>query len=122
MDLYTIEERSAAEAIYSFKVRFNSAHPVYKGHFPTQPVTPGVLLTKMVRDLLQGARGSALQLKEAQSIKFLRPIVPETAELLNVTITVLPEEENLLPVKAQIADDTTIYFKLVAKFESESAG
>ena len=45
--------------------------PVYKGHFPGYPITPGVCLVEIALELMGN-----VQLVGAKNIKFTSPIIP----------------------------------------------
>ncbi|MDX8389322.1 MAG: hypothetical protein R8M38_02415 [Mariprofundaceae bacterium] len=63
-----------------FSCRFDivASHPCFEGHFPGFPVFPAVgqlsLLTKAVSLL----RGEACTMSSILSVKFMRPIAPDT--------------------------------------------
>ena len=58
-----------------------ATHPALSGHFPGQPVVPGVVLLDRVAALVEQVYGAAVAgLPQA---KFLRPLLPEQdAELI----------------------------------------
>ena len=82
--LYTSEQISCADSSAQVLVRYNPAHPIYAGHFPGQPVTPGVCLVQTATELLSEAAGRSLRLTGARQVKFLQmhlPTVPLRFEL-----------------------------------------
>ena len=50
-------------------------HPALPGHFPGNPVVPGVLLLDQVLSLLEAAHGPLPKLRLPQ-VKFLQPLLP----------------------------------------------
>ena len=85
-DLYTYEiVQSEAECIFA-KISFDSSHAVYKGHFPDQPVTPGVVLIEITRNVLANMLQKSLQLVSAKELKFLNPIIPSTNNIVDLKI------------------------------------
>lgn len=64
----------------SRQIGFDAAHPALPGHFPGQPLVPGVLLLEQVALALRGWRDQRLaQVLEA---KFVAPLLPgESARL-----------------------------------------
>ncbi|HJW81088.1 MAG TPA: hypothetical protein VJ396_02495 [Acidiferrobacterales bacterium] len=68
------------------KTRIPASHPALPGHFPGQPVVPGVVLLDLVQaalcETIRGARITGLP-----SVKFLAPLRPEE----DVEITVSPK-------------------------------
>ena len=65
---------------YTTTLRIQADHPSLPGHFPAQPIVPGVILLEAVADALRAWRGQRLaQVIEA---KFVAPLLPEqVAEL-----------------------------------------
>jgi 3-hydroxyacyl-[acyl-carrier-protein] dehydratase len=62
-------------------IRIAADHPSLPGHFPQQPVVPGVLLLDHVAAALQRWRG--LQIAQLVQVKFMQPLLPDqSAELL----------------------------------------
>jgi 3-hydroxymyristoyl/3-hydroxydecanoyl-(acyl carrier protein) dehydratase len=54
-------------------LRIDPAHPALAGHFPGQPVVPGVVLLERVAAALQTWRGAGMAGFDA---KFLHPLLP----------------------------------------------
>ena len=54
-------------------------HPAYAGHFPGQPVLPGVVLLAEVLAAVEASTGQPPQRWEISSAKFLAPVTPGTA-------------------------------------------
>ncbi|HEY9132924.1 MAG TPA: hydroxymyristoyl-ACP dehydratase [Dyella sp.] len=66
-----------------FPLRIPADHPSLPGHFPGQPIVPGVLLLDAVAEALYTSRGHRLtQVVEA---KFLSPLLPEQVAELRLT-------------------------------------
>ncbi len=116
MDLYSVKDISTKEQTHFFTIFLDPGHEVYKGHFPKQPVTPGVLQLRIVRELLEKVVDRKLQLKFAQSLKFLSFMDPNRTEALKVSIHLLEASNDELKIKADITDEARIYFKMMASF------
>ena len=65
-------------------VRLLPESPVYRGHFPGYPITPGVCLVEMALELIAEMAGhdGRGRLVGAKSIKFTSPVMPEADTLL----------------------------------------
>jgi 3-hydroxyacyl-[acyl-carrier-protein] dehydratase len=59
-------------------------HPCLAGHFPANPVVPGVVLLDYARDLLQQWQPT-LRLKTLSQVKFLQPLYPEQPFKIHLT-------------------------------------
>lgn len=71
---------SAERTEWTESLRVDASHPSLPGHFPGQPVVPGVVLLDRVAALLQ--REGAGMLARIGQVKFRAPLLPdEDAEL-----------------------------------------
>lgn len=65
---------------YATTLRIQADHPSLPGHFPAQPIVPGVVLLEAVADALRAWRGQ--RLAQVIEVKFVAPLLPEqVAEL-----------------------------------------
>ena len=51
-------------------------HPAYAGHFPGQPILPGVVLLDTAMHALAGVQGNPAASGQIKSAKFLSPVLP----------------------------------------------
>lgn len=51
-------------------------HPSLPGHFPGNPIVPGVLLLERVLDAARAWRGPGSRLAGLPAVKFLSPLLP----------------------------------------------
>lgn len=119
---YTIEEGSTATQTV---VRLNPKHPIYQAHFPGEPITPGVCIIQIAKELLeenlqvgkdcQNEKTSLGQyhLVAVKNVKFLAPISPIETPLVTYTLQKITPSEDGTTVKAQITVESTE--KLMAK-------
>lgn len=96
---------------YEVKVSMNPEAEVYKGHFPGQPIAPGVCLTQMVKEVSNTIAGKEMRLVDAQQIKFLAIVNPVTTPELTLDLT-LTQSEDGVKMKCTAKDETTSYFKI----------
>ena len=107
-ELYTLEQLGggpAEGAARCFRVRLNAAHPLFAGHFPGQPVLPGVCTLDMVREALSEAVG--------RPCRFAAPVDPRLTQQLEISLradagridaTVTDRERTVLKLKASYTD------------------
>jgi 3-hydroxymyristoyl/3-hydroxydecanoyl-(acyl carrier protein) dehydratase len=77
--------------------RFAATDPVFAGHFPNQPLVPGVFQLEMARLGAEWLIGEQLGVREISKAKFLRPIIP--AELVRMNLR-LSESDGDIGVRA----------------------
>lgn len=88
-DLFDITPRPNGSA---FDVKLNALHPVFAGHFPANPVLPGICSLMIVRECAERATGREMRYDVIQRSKFLAAITPDT----QITVVVNMSEPNLL--------------------------
>lgn len=113
--LYTVEEVSKTDDGINAKVRLNKDHEVFKGHFPGNPVMPGVCMIQMVKELTEESLGKELFLEVSSNIKFMAIINPEINPTLNVELAILEDGEQV-KVKNATSFGDTLALKLNATF------
>lgn len=116
---YTILEMTSGESSLKASLQLHPDHPLYQGHFPGQPVVPGVCLMAMVKELTGLAIKSTLQLQIANNIKFLQPIDPRDTPTLQAEINYQRPGDASIKVSAVFLKDTTPCFKFSGTFRSE---
>lgn len=58
-------------------------HPCFAGHFPGNPIVPGVVILNYAQQLLQQWQPT-LRIKRIAQAKFLQPLYPEQTFTLNL--------------------------------------
>lgn len=75
-DLYTVLRRDTNAFAGIFDVKLNSECFIYKAHFPGEPVTPGVCIVQMGKELLEELVGCQLDIVRVKNVKFLSVLSP----------------------------------------------
>lgn len=76
------EPRPNANGTTTTEFRFGGEAPVFAGHFPGNPLLPGVFQLEMTRVAAETLLGATLAIREVVKAKFTSPIVPgETVQL-----------------------------------------
>lgn len=115
-NFYTLESSEKSEnGSFIAKIKLNSDHEIFQGHFPGNPVTPGVCMMQIVKDLTEQITVSKLFLKSASNVKFMAIINPfETPDLvLQLDIN---EKDGELKVKNTTSFGETIALKLSVNY------
>lgn len=114
-DLYHIEHSKQLEASFNAGIRLNEDHPIFKGHFPGQPVLPGACMLQMVKEILQEQLSQSVKLKKAMNLKFIAPIDPRLTDELLLELSYKTIENGFM-VNASISANEATCFKLQAVF------
>lgn len=114
------EPSGAGQRHIRAEVLLDPGHPIYGGHFPGQPVVPGVCQIRMVQEITQRATGLVLRLQGSDTIKFLRLIDPRVDPRLDINLMIgQPDEGGRIPVVATLGSATTMFLKFKGKFTQQ---
>ena len=100
-------------------VRCNPEHPVYKAHFPGNPITPGACLLQTAGALMQQKMGRPLYLKASKNIKYLSILIPAEGKEVKFGFSHVAEGETEYKAQVVIADESTVYTKMSLTFSYE---
>lgn len=79
-------KRTLAEGSYTYVVDINANHRVFAGHFPGNPIVPGVMSMMMVRMLAEDAMERVTHYATVKDCKYLQTIIPNGTPLtVNIT-------------------------------------
>ena len=126
-DFYRIiEEKKSEEDITDgtlkhqfYKLKLNGSHPVFEGHFPGNPVVPGVCQIEMIRELVGRVSGIDFKLSDADNIKFLAMISPALYPEVSMNLDVKEIVGQLANVNGSIFNDEMIFLKFRGTFKPE---
>lgn len=99
------------------QVKINPAHDIFKGHFPSQPILPGVCMIDILNDILTSVWGGRVQMNSAAQIKYLSVVDPNKNDSLRLNISWLTKPEGIQVTCSSFIDETTANFKLKGIFE-----
>lgn len=100
---------------FKVKIELNKEHKIFKGHFPGNPVVPGVCMIQMVKEVLSDVLKRNLYLSESSNIKFVSVIKPEINKILNMNLNIA-QENDIFRVNALILFKEKIFLNLKGSF------
>ncbi len=115
-DFYTITSLTADNEAVQASLELNRAHRIFEGHFPGQPVVPGVCMVQMIKEILETVSGKNLMLKQSDYIKFLSVINPVEARPVQATVQFSEKESDELHVVASLDCEERVCLKLKGVF------
>jgi len=105
---------------YTVAIELNPQHAIYEGHFPENPIVPGVCMQQIVKETLSLILEKKLMLYKADNIKFLNLIIPSISKTLKLNIHIKSTEDNQIKIDSNISDEERVYFKYIAYFKEVS--
>ena len=116
-DFFTINETVQSETEIWAELLINSHHKIFEGHFPNQPVVPGVCMMQMIKEILEQVIGKETNLIQAADMKFLAVINPLENNLIHASIKYAADETGAINIVASLFKDELVHFKCKAKLE-----
>lgn len=129
-NLYKIISKEEVNSIFNYTVELNPSCVIYQAHFPGEPITPGVCIVQIgkevIEDLLleQSSASRRLEIIKAKNIKFLSVISPNETPILTYQVRKLGFSDDNMTIETQMvvnSDDKSmakisLVLKLYDKF------
>ena len=115
-DFFQINQLEIAGADVKAELVINATHKIFDGHFPGQPVVPGVCMMQMVKEIIEQATQKKTDLLKAGDMKFLAVINPQQNNLIQAALKYTVEENGSMVVSATLFKDELIHFKFKGLF------
>ncbi|MBP7808570.1 MAG: hypothetical protein KA163_04715 [Bacteroidia bacterium] len=114
---YTIKEKNQiSESHVEAVIDLNVNHDIYKGHFPEQPIVPGVCQVQIIKEFLEDLMGKKLQMITGDNIKFTGMIIPTQNPQVNFTVNYKVNGEEII-CEAKLFFGETTFTKYKGKFK-----
>jgi 3-hydroxyacyl-[acyl-carrier-protein] dehydratase len=89
----------------------NEKSPIFEGHFPGNPVTPGVAQLEIVKEILSTHYNRQIQLKSISNCKYLAILNPLQNPEVTITFSIT-EMDGDIKTNVIFAADETIFTKI----------
>lgn len=113
-NLYNIISRNLSDSPISYVIQLDANHFIYKAHFPGEPITPGVCVLQIAKELLEDYLGKELNIQSVKNVKFLGVISPvEISHIKYVFEKVINDtNKNVINVQSLVLSDKNVLTKL----------
>ncbi|QYS86755.1 3-hydroxyacyl-ACP dehydratase [Flavobacterium oreochromis] len=112
-DFYSVNQLDQlADNKYLVKVILNPLHAIFKGHFPGNPVTPGVCMMQIIKELLEKILDTELRMISSSNVKFMAIINPEINPELVLELDLSGDLDSEIKVKNTTKFSDTVALKL----------
>ena len=112
-ELYQIGSWQVAGDSIECVIGYNKSSPIFEGHFPGNPIVPGVCTLQMVMELMELGVNKRLRLKHAATVKFLQLITPQMAPSASISWT---HTDDSYHVTAVLKEGAVTLFKMNAVY------
>lgn len=113
-DFYIIQSKKIiSESSFSATISIHADHPVFEGHFPGNPVVPGVCMLQIVKDLVEIHLQKKLQLQNISNVKFTAVVNPLQHQQLDVHVSYENIENNSYKINSTISSEEIVFLKII---------
>jgi len=116
-DFFTINETVNSETEIWAELFINADHKIFEGHFPNQPIVPGVCMMQMIKEILEEVIGKSTNLLQAADMKFLAVINPIENNLIHASIKYATDESGAINIVASLFKDELVHFKFKGQMQ-----
>ena len=115
-DFFTISSIETTNFEIKATLVINASHKIFVGHFPGQPVVPGVCMMQMVKEIMEQVTGKKTDLIKSAEMKFLAIIDPSHYNKISATLKYAIDDNQNMIVSAVLFKDELTHFKFKGVF------
>jgi len=106
--------RESGRAIFNITIDKN--HHIFDGHFPDNPITPGVVQMEIIKELLSKIMNKEMRMISMSNCKFLAIINPIETPTLDVVL-IYSEVEGNVKISGHMKSDEVTCMKISAIYQ-----
>jgi len=118
-DLYKVEQilRGKNDNNISFLIRFDPDHEIFKGHFPGNPILPGVCIIQILKEIVMDMTGEKILLQNVSSIKYLSILNPLDNSMVSLDVEFHEKgQDNIIFCSAILQYGSVIFCRFKGSF------
>lgn len=102
---FSIKEEKKNESGSEFLITLNPDHQVYQGHFPGDPICPGVCSIQMIRECAEISLEKSLTISAISQCRFSELLTPAKNKELLLRLTLNDKGDGTVGVIASLLSD-----------------
>jgi|SRR6516162_1080621 len=115
-DFFSIIQWQSDPGSIHATIEINPQHKIFEGHFPGQPVVPGVCMLQIIKEMLESELKKKLTLIQADHLKFLSMIDPKKTTRIYADLNFQQAEGSSILLIASLFNEGTVYMKMKGIF------
>lgn len=116
-NFYTLIDKLEVDDNWLFNIELNSTHSIYDGHFPNQPIVPGVCNLQIIRECAEDILGQRTFISNVSSCKYLSVVDPSKNAKLQFQLALKESSTHEYLLQASGKFDETDFIKLKATIQ-----
>ncbi len=118
-DFFYIEKLSHVDQKIIAEIAVNANHDILKGHFPVQPIVPGVCMLEMIKEILEVSFSKKWILGESSLTKFLNLFSTERHTTACFEMDIVNNGDGKINVSAILKNKSTIFLKFKGTYSEK---
>lgn len=90
---YKVNNLAVVDNTATANITINKDHIIFKGHFPGNPVMPGVCMMQIIKEITENIVKKKLFMQSANNIKFMAIINPFNTPELELQLDIIETDE-----------------------------
>ena len=116
-DLYSVGSSWQEDGLSCYGLVLNPGCRVYTGHFPGEPVTPGVCSIEIMAECASASAGKELAVSRVADCRFLKIVSPGALPRPVVKLSLAPKDDGTWTLNASMGDGKEDYVTLKAELK-----
>ena len=104
------------------EIELDPGHPLFEGHFPGNPILPGVCTVQIIRELLEQSVHKSLRMTKAGNIKYLGFVNPLIMSLLTFQLQIKPSDDGNIACSATVSSQGVSVCSFKGEFSPTPTG
>ncbi len=114
--LYSEISKVTEENSVQVKIQVDNKHQIFQGHFPNNPVMPGVCLLQIMKELTESFFSENLFMEMCSNVKFMAKINPDLNPILDIDLA-FSKDQDQIKAKGAFSFEGTPATKISAKYK-----
>lgn len=115
-DYFKIDSRTTNNDETLFCITLLPDYKAYAGHFPGNPISPGVCNIQMIKECAEQLAGKSFFLGYISQCRLSAVITPQITPQLQIHMQLSVTDDDIYKVRATISDDMTTYIDFKGEF------
>ncbi len=116
-DFYSVITKQLVDDGFVVVLKLNVNHQIFQSHFPGRPITPGVCILQIGKELLSEHYNMPLVMTEAKNIKFLQVIDPTVNNTVIFKISSRIDENGFIKASINIDGELATFTKINSTYK-----
>ena len=109
--LYKVVAKNVVDSTLRYDILLDANHFIYQAHFPGEPITPGVCIIQIAKELLEEHLNQKFNIKMIKNVKFLNVISPVERPQITYVFEKMTVDDTTKTCQAQVqvlSDETSM--------------